>query len=323
MKELISIIIPVYNAALFLERTVQSIITQTYKDIEILLVDDGSSDNSMEIARRLAAIDARVKPLPKKHEGVTAARHHGVVQAQGNWVVFVDADDTLPNDAVEFLHAQTEEQQIDLVLGTWKTISPSSSRNGLIPLKGLIPPGKYIHALLSGDAPAGILGKIIRREALLNSSALDLPAVITNNEDLLMNIKLTSALRKIKICPDQVVYHYIKRKDSVSQKVLSVSQWDVLFQELKQILEGRHNSDYWNFIAVTMTRQTMHHTNLDFRKSVFFDEMKRHASSLRARLLIRYLQNPKQKINRRTVSAILLLGKIKKLSRCLCTQFLR
>lgn len=323
MKDLVSIIIPVYNAASFLERTVLSILAQTYTNIEILLVDDGSSDNSMEIARQLSIVDARVRPLSKDHTGVTATRRYGVVQAKGGWVVFVDADDTLPNDAVEFLHSQTEGEQTDLVLGTWKTISASSSRNGLIPLKGLITPNKYIHALLSGDAPAGIWGKIIRRKALLKSEALDIPAEITNNEDLLMNIKLASALRNIKVCPGRVVYHYIKREGSVSQKVLPVSQWDLLFQELQHILGDRNERDFWKFIVDTMIRQSIRHTDLDFKQSIFFERLKQSASSLRMRLFIRYLQSPRQVINKKTVTAILLLRKIKKLTRCLRTQCLR
>lgn len=322
MKELVSIIIPVYNACQYLTETVKSLTAQTYKKIEILLVDDGSTDGSAELAQRLAKTDGRIRPLPKPHGGVTAARRYGVEQAVGTWVVFVDADDTLPPDAVEYLHAQAAGEQIDLVLGNWRIVWPStsSSRNGLIPLSGIITPERYVRALLKGDAPAGILGKIIRRSSLTESDALNIPPEITNNEDLLMNLTLTSNLRRLKICPRRVVYHYIKREGSASQKALPVARWDKLFAELDKVLGGKFQPEYWRFVANTMVRQTLRHPESDFRQSAYFDALAHNTRSPYMRLQFRYLKKRDQ-FSLRFISAIRFVQKIKKLLRCLLTFF--
>lgn len=322
MKELVSIIIPVYNACQYLTETVKSLTAQTYKKIEILLVDDGSTDGSAELAQRLAKTDGRIRPLPKPHGGVTAARRYGVEQAVGTWVVFVDADDTLPPDAVEYLHAQAAGEQIDLVLGNWRIVWPStsSSRNGLIPLSGIITPERYVRALLKGDAPAGILGKIIRRSSLTESDALNIPPEITNNEDLLMNLTLTSNLRRLKICPRRVVYHYIKREGSASQKALPVAWWDKLFAELDKVLGGKFQPEYWRFVANTMVRQTLRHPESDFRQSAYFDALAHNTRSPYMRLQFRYLKK-RDPFSLRFISAIRFVQKIKKLLRCLLTFF--
>lgn len=315
MRDLVSIIVPVYNAAKYLEKTIQSITAQTYKRIEVLLVDDGSVDESMLIARRLAKVDSRIKYFQKKHEGVTLARKFGVKESAGSWIMFVDADDTLPRDAVEYLMGLVCNETIDLVLATWNDIGPSTKRKGFVLLKGYITSDEYIHALLIGDAPIGILGKVIRKQALLESRALeDIPSEITNHEDLLMNIKLAKSLRYIRVSPTHAVYNYIRHENSASQKGSSVCVWDKFFQVLEDILPAGYEKKYQDFIVAKMARLAIKFPDLDFRASTFYPSFSKQKISCSGRFFLRYIQNP-TKWNLFMVRFLLLMRKIRKLVR--------
>ena len=97
-KQTISIIIPVYNSEKYLETCLNSIIAQTYKQLEIICVDDDSTDDSLVILEKYAAIDDRIKVIHKKNEGVSIARNTGLDNANGDFVLFVDSD------AVSYTH---------------------------------------------------------------------------------------------------------------------------------------------------------------------------------------------------------------------------
>jgi len=91
----VSVIIPVYNASQYLQRCVDSVLNQSFDDIEVILVDDGSIDSSSEICDRFAKDDERVKVVHQSNQGVSAARNRGLSYATGTWLSFVDADDSL------------------------------------------------------------------------------------------------------------------------------------------------------------------------------------------------------------------------------------
>lgn len=111
----VSVIVPVYNATAFLTRCVESILAQSLKEFELILVDDGSSDNSGEICDNYAQKDGRVKTIHQKNAGVSAARNAGLRLAQGDWVTFVDSDDIVLDGFLESLVAAVNrDERIDL-----------------------------------------------------------------------------------------------------------------------------------------------------------------------------------------------------------------
>ena len=109
MNELVSVIIPAYNAEKFLSQCVESIINQTYRNIEIIIVNDGSRDNTAEIAKECAKKDSRVKLINKENGGVTSARLKGVQEASGEWIGFVDSDDEIEPEMYERLLHNAEK----------------------------------------------------------------------------------------------------------------------------------------------------------------------------------------------------------------------
>lgn len=133
---LFSIIAPVYNVEKYLDRCINSVLSQTYSDFEFILVDDGSTDASGSICDEYARKDQRICVFHKPNEGVSSARNLGLKQAQGEWIVFVDSDDTLEHDALYVISSIIiSKKSFDLLVFNTHTILPSgellSSDNNL------------------------------------------------------------------------------------------------------------------------------------------------------------------------------------------------
>ena len=112
--DLISVIIPVYNVEQYLNRCVDSVINQTYKNLEIILIDDGSTDNSGKICDEYALKDNRIKIVHKQNAGVSSARNEGLKIAKGDYVGFVDSDDYIEKDMYEVLHNSLIENKTEI-----------------------------------------------------------------------------------------------------------------------------------------------------------------------------------------------------------------
>lgn len=118
----ISVIVPCYNVEKYLEQCLDSLVGQTLRDIEIIMVDDGSPDGSGAICDRYAAGDGRVRVIHKANGGVSAARNDGLAAATGDYVFFCDGDDYMPLDACELLWAEAEKTNADVVFGDiWRS----------------------------------------------------------------------------------------------------------------------------------------------------------------------------------------------------------
>lgn len=113
----ISVVVPIYNMGKSLSACIESILIQSFTDFEVLLIDDGSTDNSIEICNKYAQNDSRVRVFQKKNGGVSSARNLGIENANGEWITFVDSDDFIPVDALLNLSKNDCE---DLIIGGYK-----------------------------------------------------------------------------------------------------------------------------------------------------------------------------------------------------------
>lgn len=120
----ISVIIPAYNSETYLEPCVRSVLQQTYQNLEILLIDDGSTDKTWEICRRLAAADSRIKPIHKQNGGVSSARNAGIEAASGAMLLFVDGDDELKENGLEALIEAQQRTGADIVAAWYDMGAP-------------------------------------------------------------------------------------------------------------------------------------------------------------------------------------------------------
>lgn len=117
MKNLVSIVIPVYNVENYLEESIQSVLNQTYTNLEIILVDDGSTDSSGTICDKFAEIDVRIRVFHIENRGAALAKNFGVTQASGEYVLFVDSDDIAEKRMIETLYKQIEKTGADIAIG--------------------------------------------------------------------------------------------------------------------------------------------------------------------------------------------------------------
>ena len=123
-NELISIIVPVYNVERYLEKCVNSIINQTYKNLEIILVDDGATDSSGNMCDELAKSDNRIKVYHKENGGLSDARNYGVERATGDYIGFVDSDDYIDSEMYEKLYEAIKRENADVAECSLKVIYP-------------------------------------------------------------------------------------------------------------------------------------------------------------------------------------------------------
>lgn len=116
MKPLISVIIPIYNVESYLNRCIDSILGQSYENVELILVNDGSTDKSLEICLDYQSLDNRVKVFSKENGGVSSARNMGIKESAGEYIMFVDSDDWISNDTLEILFKDIDKNNSDIAI---------------------------------------------------------------------------------------------------------------------------------------------------------------------------------------------------------------
>lgn len=211
----ISVIIPVYNVKDYIEKCVESVLNQTYKNLEIILVDDGSTDTSGDLCDTLSLKDNRIKVIHKANGGLSSARNAGLNSATGNYIGFIDSDDYIATDFYETLIAKSVDD---------KTIACSHIVR--VDENGNITPRNDVH--LCGD---NITGKEFIRELLLHTGDVSVCSKLFStktigtkrfdetklNEDLLFIIDVLSDIEQI-VFTKRIGYYYFCRSGSISSR---------------------------------------------------------------------------------------------------------
>lgn len=222
MKPLISVIVPSYNIENYIERSLKSICNQTYKNLEVIVVNDGSTDNTGEIINRIAALDSRIVPIHKKNAGVSAARNTGLDKATGDYIGFVDGDDIIDEDMYEFLMNNALEYDADVSHCGYKMVFPNRVdyyyNTGEICIQDN---SQGVYDLIKADkVEPGLCNKLYKR-TIVGDKRLD--ESIKINEDLLFNYYLFKDAKK-SIFEDVPKYHYMVRKNSASTSNVNINK---------------------------------------------------------------------------------------------------
>ena len=220
MADLISVIVPVYNVAADLPRCLDSILAQTYPNIEIIAVDDGSPDGSGAILDGYAARHPNIRVIHKENGGVTTARLRGIQEAHGEWIGFVDGDDEIESDMYERLLANAMKYGADISHCGYQMMF-EDGRVHYFHNTGAVEKHDTTQALrelLSGQRiEPGLCNKLFHRSLFLGWK---MDESIKINEDLLMNYYLFSNAEN-SVFDDWCPYHYIVRGTSASRAGLN------------------------------------------------------------------------------------------------------
>lgn len=211
LNKSVSVIIPVYNAERFLRNCLDSVLAQTYCYIEIILVDDGSTDESAEICDGYAVQDSRVKVFHIINSGANAARRFGVEHATGEYVYFVDADDTIASDTIESALSLSTDN-VDIV---------SMEENEDLVCSA----EQYGSRLLHWNA-VHVWGKLFRKELLADEWVFDIPRDIIIAEDLLMNLRSVRNMKGVAVISSLHKYNYRIVQGSVAHSVRITPEYD-------------------------------------------------------------------------------------------------
>lgn len=214
MKEnKVSIVVPVYNKQKQIKRCLNSLINQTYKNLEIIVIDDGSTDKSYEICKRYENKDKRIKVIKKINEGVDIARHTGIKHCTGEYITFVDSDDSLSKDAIELLVEALEKKNADIVFGNYERVIgklgliKKRRQQGIYQDKTILH-NEFIDVHLKsfcgwGEIPVTMWGKLYKRKLFKNIT----PTRLKYGEDLCFNLQVMPKANKIVSIPN-FIYKY-------------------------------------------------------------------------------------------------------------------
>lgn len=246
---MISVIIPVYNTKQYLQSCLDSLLSQTYTDLELLFVDDGSTDGSDELLDAFAARDSRIRVIHQENGGVCAARNRGIEEAKGDYLSFIDSDDTLEPDLYEVLMALIREHSADIAHCSYNRVTA-----GIVKPIGnsgrVYPQGRTeaLRCLLTGKLFVGSCWTKLYKRKLFDG--VRFPAGIRTNEDMLVNYLAFSQVEK-SVFADVCKYNYLTSETSScirtpqrkrAEDLLTVNRRmlaENVYPELTDILERR------------------------------------------------------------------------------------
>ncbi len=217
MNKKVSVVVPVYNVEQYLEKCIESIINQTYEDLEIILVDDGSTDVSPSICDKWKDLDSRIIVVHKENGGLSSARNAGLEVSSGEYIMFEDSDDWLESDIIEKCVEKIEEEESDLVIFGYRKVN----EEGLILGQFTFGDGTYTNSEMASQLHQRIIemsfgyawNKLYRLNVIRKAGIKNDERVI-DREDLYFNLCLFNHLTKISFL-DYVGYYYLQRKASL------------------------------------------------------------------------------------------------------------
>lgn len=212
---MVSVIIPVYNAEKFLAETIESVLQQDFSGFEIIIVNDGSSDNSAAICTELVNRDSRVKYLPQDNSGVSVARNNGLKHATGEYIFFLDADDTLDSKFLKTSYETAKENDSDIVII-----------------------GAYFARRMPNVMALPTWAQFIKHEFLKNHPEIRFPTGIQPGEDGIFSHQLLALTKKVSFNP-KGIYNYRKHDqqnhvtiNNNAEKVLAdIPKWLQILEE--------------------------------------------------------------------------------------------
>ena len=285
-NEKITIIVPIFNSERYLDKCIQSILVQSYNNLEIILVNDGSTDNSFEICEKYASKDKRIIILNKKNGGSSDARNFGLDNSSGNYITFCDSDDTIEPDSVNQLYKTIKsnkttcaEMGVDFI----RLNSRKEKHNPILPENKVYTNLEFIENLLTHKSNSSVCNKLFEK-SIINTNRF---IIGIKNEDIVFLVELAKSSLFTISTTNFIGYNYIQRENSVTNSVTNSNNKSFIDQVYnskriihlikpfginKQIIENYELFCLYGYFATI---------DYSSRKTLHFQENKEDLKSLR------------------------------------------
>ncbi len=256
---MLSIIVPVYNTEIYLRECIESILAQTYDDFELILIDDGSTDNSLKICMDFQKKDVRVRVFSKENSGVSATRNYGLRYARGEYISFCDSDDVIKPELYEVLFDKMFQYNVDRVCGGYAYLYSDGHQ---LCCKGRKPDGIYMKedlipimiddGTLSGFLFSGVYNSIFKRE-IIEKNKLRFNELIKYNEDSLFSFEYALYSKSLYCLQSVPLYLYRQHEMSSTKKRRKGDKYSELNKRLIEL-----NNRYQNMnLELQMCRRSI------------------------------------------------------------------
>ena len=266
-KDLISVVIPMYNSEKSIDRCIKSIINQSYKNIEIIVIDDGSTDNSKKICEKLAMKDSRIKVLTQTNSGVATARNNGMKEAKGKYLCFIDSDDWIESKMIEICYNKLIKEKVDVIRCNMFTengkdlqdvdITSISKKYNENEIKS-----NLIDKILNGKLSAYVWLLLIKKNNEIKNLRFSKDIIIL--EDTLFYIEMLLKVKSIYVL-NKRLYHYCMNEEGLTlsytnaeNKIKGIIKYK---KRVKKILieEEIYNDEREKEINTVLTNFIMHY----------------------------------------------------------------
>ena len=259
IKPLVSVIIPFYNDQLYIVHCVKSVMMQTYKNLEIILIDDGSTDSSYLLCRQLATSDHRIRLIHQQNKGVSSARNTGLENVNGEYIIFADADDYFCSTSIQEMLAAVSNHSSDFVIFEYKECESYCATESKSSSTGLIQKLTADEAFRKIINPYGFYGSVwakLFKTEIINRYNLRFDEHISVGEDLMFVINYMTKIRNY-LYSSSIVYNYYNNQQSVlrSDKITNYRKRISILRVYELLLNKPELMPYRSRIAAIYTRE--------------------------------------------------------------------
>ena len=225
IEEKISVIVPVYNVEAYLEKCVESILRQTYTNLEILLIDDGSTDNSGDLCDQLALRDQRIRVIHKENGGLSDARNTGIEEASSDLIGFVDSDDYIDEDMYETLYRQMLESKAELSMcGHYDVYHQNPEKQVVAIQTWVLTPEEAIRMVMEAKILSVTAVNKLYKKELFDQLRFEMGKIA---EDAFIMIRLIHQCSKV-VATNEKKYYYVHRENSITTQKFSLKFLNVI-----------------------------------------------------------------------------------------------
>lgn len=305
MNSLVSIVVPTYNCEKYIENCIESIVIQSYKNIEVIIIDDGSIDNTYEIIKKYITKDKRIKYFTQENSGPSVARNKGIEKSNGEYLIFVDSDDIIEKIYVEKLLNRIKSNSFDIACCGYI----DKSKYGVVKLndfwinKDILNKQEFLECVCNGVG--GVLwSKIFRKDIIIENNIRMNPKIFMS-EDLIFILEYCKYINKVGVI-NEYLYHYNRLNDSSISSNIDINYLEnyiLLINKISELLtELKFNFDKINKIKVLKVQDLINKVLIsETYKYLKLKDKKRFISNLKLILENDFIEKYKNQISNNNI----------------------